>query len=1151
MDCYFLKIKITEFIYNSNGNIVDNIYEYKEKETKTENKDEKYEIEFELQKSGENYILEIINDNKGNKIPFSNYFTLLTNFKVNKNLKGNIEYDYLEILLYIKNGDKENNRKLIDIDKGKLIDEKCINTKKYYELNLGKFLIKFSYKLLKFEDLYNLEENENLLDNNFLNEYRRNNEDNNKEKEYEKNIIEKYHDMLTNKKGGNDIIYDDCLFEEIEPIEKDEENNSNSSFKKGVYHKINSNDFFDINVDIFEEEENEEEEENNSLNEEKNPFEPAFKNSFKKIYRNTNLSSYELIHLEQPILKEITKENLIECFLIAGLSQSKKIINNSESFLAQCKHKNCEFNNSYYSQIFFRLQKPNSIFEEIDSNLISNLIFPNGIKICFGDNFFNNFVKNRNILKFKNTEFSFNVLTDLNGKRYYIYSLIFFIKFEFQEFIEFYKDYGDIKGINTNKFNISDTNIFIPFSFSLISKIFDIEKFNIILNDLFISFKTNEINSELFDNELVHLIFEIPFPPLNSKFKIFLPNSQIEIYSSIYENKNYKNINIFNILFEKYFYNINFIVKIFILLLLEKKIIIHSSKHDKIFLTIESLLTLIYPLNWVNTYIPLIPEENTNLILQSFLPFIVGISHQLYFNYANKIENLNNNNNEKAEQNWDNIFTINLDTENILPTNTMNEIIDKCPIVEFIENEYLEAKNNGELNNDTIKKIFLDAILQLIGDVEKFTSKLGENILFNQKIFLWNKSKKYEQFYKEITSTQQFYQFINDFNIGVDNLYYEEFREKIKTIKNRKRIKKNKREKEIILNDYYLYPYFFKKNKDLESDLFNLEDETDLYYNCLDMEDEINYLLESEAFIRIKLILKNYIPENLRKYEINNENKSIFKKNDTRNSYKSNNDSNLSLSELENDKLESIKNVFDNLYGKVKTSINRIIPRMTSINNNENKENITSNIQNNGIRYRHRNSLIKMIKENNNKKELMKYKEQIIDLLKDYMGYILSNQNMDIVFTLDELSKLLKYRRIRREFSKILLQKKFEKNIEHELSEETFELLYNSVFFALTNMNDNKNEYKILRRIIKSLFYYFHKRKKGIGKIYLYQKFLEKNEKFYFKKSLNFWKYYYEIEIIENNENNDIKCDEKALIDKIKNQMFLLDVDDEIVNFFE
>ena len=1140
MDCYFLKIKITEFIYNSNENSVNNFHEYQETETKTENKEEKYEIEFELQKSGEKYILEIINDEKGNKVPFSNYFTLLTNISVNKTIKENIEYDYLEILLYIKNGDKEENRKLIDIDKGKLIDEKCINAKKYYELNIGNFIIKFSYKLLKFEDLYNLEENENLADDNKLNE------DININKESNNNIREREDEK-------NDIIYDDHLFQEIEPIEKEGENCSD---KKGIYHEINSNDFFDINVDIFEEDENEEEEkeESNSSNEEKNPFEPAFKRSLKKVYRNTNLSSYELIHLEQPILKEIVKDNLIECFLISGLSQSKKIINNSESFIPQCKHKNCEFNNSYYSQIFFRLQKPNSIFEEIDSSLISNLIFPNGIKICFGDNFFNNFVRKKNILKFKNTDFSFNVLTDINGKRYYIYSLIFFIKFEFQEFIEFYKEYEDIKGINTNKFNFSDTYIFIPYSFSIISKIFDIEKFNIILNDLFISFKTNEINSESFDNELVHLIFEIPFPPLNSKFKIFLPNSQFEIYSSIYENKNYKNFNIFNILFEKYSYNINFIVRIFILILLEKKIIIHSSKHDKIFLTIESLLTLIYPLKWVNTYIPLIPEENINLILQSFLPFIIGISNQIYFNYANKIESLNNNNKDNTEQNFDNIFVINLDTENILPTKTMNEIIDKCPVVEFIENEYLEAKNNGELNNDKIKNIFLEAILHLVGDFEKFTSKLGENILFNQKIFLKNKLKKYEPFYKEITSTQQFYQLINDINIGVDNLYFEEFKEKLRANKNIKRIKKNKikKEKEIILNDYSLYPYFFQKNKDLESDLFNLEDETDLYYNCLDMEDEINYLLDSDAYIRIKLILKNYIPENLRKYEIYNTNKNLIKSNDMGNSYNSNYDSNLSLSELENDKLQSIKNAFDNFYGKVKTSITRIIPRMTSINNNnENKENINFNIQNDGIKYRHRNSLIKMIKENSNKKELMKYKEQIIDLLKDYMGYILSNQNMDIVFSLDELSKLLKYRRIRREFSKILFQKKFEKNIEHELSEETFELLYNSVFFALINMNDNKNEYKILIGIIKSLFYYFHKRKKGIGKVYLYQKFLEKNEKFYFKKSLNFWKYYYEIEIIENNENNDNKYDDKGLIDKIKNQMFLLDVDDEIVNFFE
>ena len=230
-----------------------------------------------------------------------------------------------------------------------------------------------------------------------------------------------------------------------------------------------------------------------------------------------------MVNLEKPILKEIIKDNLIECFLISGLSQKKKVINNSESFTPQCNHKNCELNHSYISQIYFRLEKPESIFEQIDSNLISNLIFPSGIKICFGNNIVNNNVKKRSSLQFKKADFSFNVLTDISGKRYYIYSIIFFIKLESDEFKEFYKEYDDIKGIN-NKFNICNNDYFIPFSLSIISKMFDIDKFNIILIYLYTTFNTNSMKSELFDNELVHLIYEIPTPPINSKIRIFLPS---------------------------------------------------------------------------------------------------------------------------------------------------------------------------------------------------------------------------------------------------------------------------------------------------------------------------------------------------------------------------------------------------------------------------------------------------------------------------------------------------------------------------------------------------------------------------------------------------------------------------------------------------
>ena len=1068
MDYYFLQITIEEFDYNPNEFAINTTYHSQKTNNISSNKDLIYEVDFELKESREKYTLKIINESNKKKIPSTKNIILPTQFSINnKNTKN----DFLNISLYIKNLKNSENiekRKLIDIDKGKLIDINCIKNKKYYSLKLGNFSIKFSYEL---------------------------------------NI-----------------------------------NNINND----IYHKINSDDFFDVNVDIFEEEEKEEEDSDKS---EKNPFELAQEINPKKIYRNTHMSLYQKINLEQPILKEIIKDNLIQCFLITGLSQSKLKIKNSEKYKPQCGHKKCEKYGSYISQIFFRLQKPNSIFDKIESNLISNLIFPNGIKICYGNNhYFSNIIKNRNFSQSKNANYTYNILTDINGNRYYIYSMIFFITFEFNDFIEIYKDYNNdenIEEINTKLNN----NIFIPFSFSIISKIFDYEKFNLILKDLYITFTSNVLKPELFDEELIHLIFEIPHPPLNSKLKIFLPNSQLEIYSPIYKNEICSNINIFDILLVKYKYNINFITKIFILCLLEKRIILHSNNTNKIFFIIESILALIYPIKWIMTYIPLIPEDNINLILESFLPFIIGMQTQTYLNYSKKIKNLN-----------DIIFIIDLDLENITPKNNVDEIIDICPIYQFINDEFIKYKNNGEINDEKIKNIFFDAMILLLEDFEKFSSKLGDNILFNQKMFLEYKTKNFKLFYQEITSTQQFYHFINEINNGNDNLYYEKFREKIKSrqnkvLKKKRGVKKMKKMKNIYINDYYLFPYFFEKNgvgdEAPDPDLFNFEDEIDLYYNCLDIEDDINYLLDIEAFLRFKLVLKNYIPENLRKYEITQEINDIKNNNENlTNNYDSN-----ESSEIDLDILENTKNIIGNIYGKVKNSINKIIQRTSGLNStDENKENISSNIpQEKKVQYRHRNSLIKMIKENNNKTELLKYKEQIIDLLKDYIGYILSNQNSNtIIFTSKELSKLLKYRRIRRELSKIIYQKKFEKKIEHELSEETFELLYQSVYFILINLNENKKEYKTLRRIIKSILCYY-KRKNKFGKIYLYQNFLEKKNKFFFRTSLNFWKYYYNEEIIDNENNNDdnSKFDKKEIINKIKNEMFLIEVDDNIVNFFQ
>ena len=243
MDCYFLKVKITEFTFNPNQETINNISELNEiQEQAYDENNNNYEINFELTKSNELYVLQIINDKNNKKIPFSNYFTIptLINIDKNNNILNNednfIDKDSLEISLYSNNSEK----KLIDIDDDILIDENCIKQPKFAELSLGNFHIKLLFKLSCFEDLCirendiifmtnnipddnlkednfnNIDENDSinmqLIDEKINNEYKENDE------EEEEDLVTKYHNILSSKPEENDIVYDESLFQEIAPI---------------------------------------------------------------------------------------------------------------------------------------------------------------------------------------------------------------------------------------------------------------------------------------------------------------------------------------------------------------------------------------------------------------------------------------------------------------------------------------------------------------------------------------------------------------------------------------------------------------------------------------------------------------------------------------------------------------------------------------------------------------------------------------------------------------------------------------------------------------------------------------------------------------------------------------------------------------------
>jgi hypothetical protein len=359
MDCYFLKVKITEFTFNPNQETINNISELNEiQEQANDENNNNYEINSELTKSNELYVLQIINDKNNKKIPFSNYFTIptLINIDKNNNILNNednfIDKDSLEISLYSNNSEK----KLIDIDDDILIDENCIKQPKFAELSLGNFHIKLLFKLSCFEDLCirendiifmtnnipddnlkednfnNLDENDSmnmkLIDEKINNEYKENDE------EEEEDLVTKYHNILSSKQEENDIVYDESLFQEIAPInlnfdiyndspKKIKENNNsnllntNDSINEedspcGIYHNIKSIDFFDINVDIFEEEEKEDEEDkldnysnNNNKNDDLSNISENKNNVGTKIYKNNHIIIYKNIPLEKPKLKEI------------------------------------------------------------------------------------------------------------------------------------------------------------------------------------------------------------------------------------------------------------------------------------------------------------------------------------------------------------------------------------------------------------------------------------------------------------------------------------------------------------------------------------------------------------------------------------------------------------------------------------------------------------------------------------------------------------------------------------------------------------------------------------------------------------------------------------------------------------------------------
>ena len=708
---------------------------------------------------------------------------------------------------------------------------------------------------------------------------------------------------------------------------------------------------------------------------------------FSKIFQKNQIenlnNSIEIINYSdaKDILEnnEINKiENKYNTFclgiFISGLKSPIDIssfIESSKNFISSCSHKYCSNLMSLKPDLLsVYLNKNSKISNEINY-LVANLCFPLGIKICF-DNL-------NDKINQKSNRIYYNIIKNEKDEIYYITTLQYFVKMNYKYFKEKYQ-YDLIsyyinqeKKENFLKKISDDSIIYIPESISLLAKYPFFIPMNICLNCIMSLETINEknylinhiINEIPAPNRLKQILFYIPLIKnhiiLNHRYNIY-KNLSLDENSIIKENNINFNINEnlsisqFNskILLEKI--PTENIIFLFQLLLLEQQIIIVENNYEILSQIILILINLIYPLNWINPFLPIL-SLNTVQFLQTPVPYIMGLdecllkyalnSKSIYiekeviiYNISSKSFTLNKN---KKKMNKKDII-------NELKLNFLPAIINKFLETELKKKKILLEKNKiNEIELDmNIRLIFIKAMSLLIGDYNNYTFYTNDdNIpLFNKEAFIESqKEKKMKLFLEQMIKTQLFKQFL----VNEKQLYLYE-----------KKINNKNEKNEFFLDDNFdindcvdtsdfkkiweIYKIFINKNKKRKSSLdldFNIDEEN------LDFKID-NNKMKSKFNLKFKLNKKEEENNEMNLNNIfsqKNNNKLLFDFNDLANSH-------LKLDSLkifEENKNNNKSNEFNNIIIKKKIKIKKYLLFPYFIKQGEDETSLKYNIINDKI----------------------------------------------------------------------------------------------------------------------------------------------------------------------------------------------------------
>ncbi len=512
--------------------------------------------------------------------------------------------------------------------------------------------------------------------------------------------------------------------------------------------------------------------------------------------------------------------NLIQQFYIIGI--------NNNNYINLDFYKN--INNIKFSPtIISKFPNINLPYMNIDDNIIISHCFPKGFQILEENNNTNNeyfffWLENPSYINFNNNDCLNNIIrNNIKTDKIYFTCLLFYEKLsDYYENIFKEKNKNEDYKLFTEKFiaKIICFSSFLPFYGKFMSLL------NYILKN---TLNKNDVNQPI-EKLIEKIIFNISYPTRDiTKYEIKFDKKKIVFEQNVPNSLPSIEINLQSLF--QYFKKEN----IFLLIkyiLFEIPIIFFHKKKIELCNIIESLITIIFPFEYVHNVIHILPIENYSLI-QKMNKFIIGINENFdkkifdekHINLGSKnviivsliYDEINKTYDSKILL-YNKIKEINIkDLNNIENNNILfNNLYEKTNLPEHYKTktlrdikEYLyelEKKKNKTIDEFTKiirEKIFLYFFyatflnyknsIKLINEisVEDYKNYLNKNInindLFNTKKFFME--SKYindnnKNFYLNFFNTDIFYDFIgkkifNDKNnIFIENLFFDEKIEK-------------------------------------------------------------------------------------------------------------------------------------------------------------------------------------------------------------------------------------------------------------------------------------------------------------------------------------------------------------------------------------